>query len=76
MKVNIFKPKNKKLVGGFTNDATGQNLPNQDWDWQYSHSVELEEDSPLIGANPKEILKDIEEQGYSIQQSKITTKEI
>jgi hypothetical protein len=76
MKVHVFTSKTKKLVGGFTQDKSGSNLPSGFGDWIYKEELDLTPDSPLIGAKPKDIIDDILKKGYSIQKAAIITKEI
>jgi len=76
MKVYVFRTKSHKCIGGFTQDKTGANLPNNYGKWSLDNELEINENSSLIGASPKEIISDIEKQGYSIQEAKIEFKEI
>jgi hypothetical protein len=76
MKVHVFSSKKRKLVGGFTQDKSGSNLPTGFGEWIYKEELDLNPSSPLIGANPQNIIDDIIEKGYSIQEASITTKEI
>ena len=56
---------NKKLLG-FTCKSTGAYLPNiSNVKWELFKEIELTKESKIImGANPAEILKSIEEDGY------------
>jgi hypothetical protein len=76
MKVYVFASKTKKLVGGFTQEKSGSNLPSGFGEWIYKEEIDLSPSSPLMGAKPKDIIDDILEKGYSIQKADIITKEI
>ena len=41
---------------------------------EYFKSISFDENSPLIAADPKEVIKNIEEQGFHIQGTEIKTK--
>lgn len=76
MKIFVFTSKANRLIGGFTKDRTGSNLPTKLGDWIFKNELFIDVNSFLIGADPKKIIADIEKQGYSIQEANIETKEI
>lgn len=75
MKVYLFRSKTNRLIGGFTQDKTGSNLPSKFGAWIFKKELEIDLTSNLIGADPKKIIADIEKQGFSVQKAKIETKE-
>jgi len=76
MIVHIFRSSKKKLLGGFTNDINGANLPKELGPWIFQRTEpNLTETSPIIAADPKVIISDINNKGFSLQQGKITVTE-
>ncbi|MCE9540452.1 MAG: hypothetical protein K8R85_14725 [Bacteroidetes bacterium] len=66
MKLFVFYCSSDSSLYGITNEISGNNLPNEDCKtWMSWKEIEIEENSvQLIGANPQEILKALNERGY------------
>jgi hypothetical protein len=64
MLLHIFRGPGR--VFGFTQDATGANLPQHFAPWTSFRSVELTRDEPTPGVNTNECLDDIEKYSFHI----------
>jgi hypothetical protein len=65
MLVHIFRGPGR--VFGFTEDATGANLPSQFSPWTAFKSIDLSRDGePRAGVDTNECLEDIEKHGFHI----------
>jgi hypothetical protein len=53
-------------VFGFTQDATGVNLPSHFAPWTHFKSIELTRDQPTPGVNTNECLDDIEKYTFHL----------
>jgi hypothetical protein len=72
MKVYVFN--GPKRVHGFTEDATGANLPAQHGPWTAFTELDMNRgEPPRIVVNTDEALDDIEKQGYHLVQSQIVS---
>ena len=69
MLVYIFRGPGR--VFGFTEDATGANLPERFAPWVSFKSVELSRDKPTPGVNPEACLDDIEKHGFHVTDAHI-----
>ena len=64
MLVHLFRGPGR--VFGFTQDATGANLPQRFAPWTSFKSIELTRDQPTPGVNTNECLDDIEQHSFHI----------
>jgi hypothetical protein len=70
MKIHIFRGPGR--VFGFTEDATGSNLPSQFSPWTVFKSIDLSRDGePKPGVDTDECLGDIEEHGFHITDAHV-----
>jgi hypothetical protein len=74
MLVHIFRGPGR--VFGFTEDATGANLPSQFSPWTALKSIDLtREGEPTPGVNRDECLQDIEKHGFHITDAHVRITE-
>lgn len=74
MLVNIFRGPGR--VFGFTEDATGSNLPSQFSPWTAFKSIELSRDTaPRAGVDANECLEDIQKHGFHITDAHVRITE-
>jgi hypothetical protein len=70
MTIHIFRGPGR--VFGFTNDATGANLPTKFAPWTTFKSIELDRNKPPTpGVNADECLTDIEMHGFHITDAHV-----
>lgn len=74
MQVHIFKGKGR--IYGFTEDATGANLPSQHGPWSQHKTLDMNRgETPRIAVNTDEALDDIEKQGFHVIRTEIVVTE-
>jgi hypothetical protein len=74
MLVHIFRGPGR--VFGFTEDATGANLPSQFSPWTAFKSIDLSRDGePRPGVDTNECLEDIEKHGFHITDAHVRITE-
>ena len=74
MLVHIFRGPGR--VFGFTEDATGGNLPSQFSPWTAFKSIDLSRDGePRAGVDTNECLEDIEKHGFHITDAHVRITE-
>jgi hypothetical protein len=74
MLIHIFRGPGR--VFGFTENATGANLPSQFSPWTAFKSIELSRDGePKAGVNTNECLEDIEKHGFHITDAHVRITE-
>ena len=74
MLVHIFRGPGR--VFGFTENATGANLPSQFSPWTIFKSIELGRDGKLTpGVNTDECLDDIEQHGFHVTDAHVRITE-
>lgn len=67
MELHIFQCSKNSGMFGFTEDATGANLPNDLCrEWIFFKTRTIEEGTPLMGGNPTDILNGVRNNGYHI----------
>lgn len=70
MKVHVFT--NQRRVYGFTNDATGGNLPVRHGPWIPFKKIKMNRgDKPRIAVNTDHALDDIEDHGYHLVRTTV-----
>jgi hypothetical protein len=62
-------------VFGFTEDATGANLPSRFSPWAAFKSIELSRGVPTMGVDTDECLSDIEEHSFHITDAHVRITE-
>jgi hypothetical protein len=74
MLIHIFRGPGR--VFGFTEDATGANLPSQFAPWNSFKSIELSRNGePRPGVHTEECLSDIEKHGFHITDAHVRITE-
>ena len=72
--VHIFRGPGREF--GFTEDATGANLPSQFFPWTAFKSIDLRRDGePSAGVDTNDCLEDIEKHGFHITDAHVRTTE-
>jgi hypothetical protein len=65
MQLFVFYCSTNSSFYGITKQMDGSNLPTNDCkEWISWKEINIEENSPIIGASPKEIIKSVNEKGY------------
>lgn len=74
VKVYVFRGRGGAF--GFTQDASGSNLPSEPGPWKPFNELDMERgERPRIVVNTDEALDDIEKQGYHLQGVTIVLSE-
>lgn len=73
MQVYIFRGPGR--VFGFTEVATGDNLPAKFAPWSAFKAIELKRDVPTAGVNAVECLEDIEKYGFHVTDAHVRITE-
>ena len=67
MKVHVFYLEQNYQINGYTIDETGSNLPSKYGTWEFHAIFFLHPDTLLFNVDAIEIMKESDENGYSIQ---------
>lgn len=73
MQVHMFRAEGR--VFGFTEDASGGNLPTLYGDWVAFKSVDMIRGVPMPGVDTKECIDDIERFGYHVTDAHVRITE-
>jgi hypothetical protein len=76
--IYVFRCSSKGVLYGYTLNKNGTTLPADQCKgkWTYSHNLEIENESPRIALNVKEMNEAIAKQGFYINEAHIDVKEI
>jgi hypothetical protein len=73
MQVHAFRGPGR--IFGFTEDASGSNLPSQFSPWTSFKTIELRRGEPMPGVNADECLDDIERHGFHVTDAHVRITE-